>query len=246
MKSKHLEGLTIQLPESGLDNGAVAKFTAKNSDYEVFVAPTPSAENKRKRDDETNPSVKEPTVGQEMFSLVPLIPNHKKNDALYQSRALSKHLFIQRSVPSNVLSHLPSATSSLIASQPSPVPGAILSAEELLDPKIVQSKKIRRVQPAGLKFRVKMGGMGYEGGNGNFDARKEAVPELTVEEATADEGMDVDKVVIPKAEEVKKEKKEKMEKKEKKSQEGGVVRLCGKYQQCTFFFRNSGSIMDSV
>lgn len=89
MKSKHLEGLTIQLPASGLESGSVAKFTAKNSDYEVFVAPTPSAERKRKRDDEGDPGEKEPTIGQEMFSLVPLIPNRKKNDALYQCALIS-------------------------------------------------------------------------------------------------------------------------------------------------------------
>lgn len=71
-----------------------------------------------------------------------------------------------------MLSRLPSATSSLIASQPSSVPGAILTAEELLDPiknqKDKNNKLVQRVQPAGLKYRIKVAGQGAVGGRGEF------------------------------------------------------------------------------
>lgn len=125
-------------------------------------------------------------------------------------RPLTRHLLITRAVPTTVLSHLPSATSSLIASQPSPVPGAILSAAELLDPTIVQAKKITRAQPAGLKFRLALGGQGAVGGQGNFHStppppRPEFIEAVTPEE---DVEMQVVEDVPASPKKVKKEKRE--------------------------------------
>lgn len=154
------------------------------------------------------------------------------NDSRTAPRPILHHLTIQRSLPSSILSHLPSATSSLIASQPSPVPGAILSATELLDPKAISAKRVVRAQPEGLKFRIALGGAGAVGGKGEFDNKPvaeeeedvemeeagmampflvggEEVKEEEGEEEQIEEEVGVEKVDI-------KEKKEKKVKKEKK------------------------------
>jgi hypothetical protein len=89
-----------------------------------------------------------------------------------------------RSVPATILSHLPSASSSLIASQPAPVPGAVLSVAELRSGSGQEKKKVRQ-QPPGLRFRIDLGGMKAKGGQGLYDNKPEpvVVPEPVVMES---------------------------------------------------------------
>ncbi|KAL8278460.1 hypothetical protein RQP46_009150 [Phenoliferia psychrophenolica] len=223
IKPKHLDGVTIQLPADYVHNSVapLAHFKAKKVEYDIYLADAgagTSAAGKRLRDEDQDDDAK-PAVGvkggEEMRALVPLLPKHAAGDKLFQApRPLTRHLLITRSVPAGVLSHLPSSTSSLIASQPSPVPGAILSAEELLDPTVAQAKKIVRAQPAALKFRIALGGQGAVGGRGDFQnvpVVKEA-EELAAEvKMVVDGGEDVEAPATPVASSPKKAKKEKRE-----------------------------------
>ncbi|GAA5931331.1 uncharacterized protein JCM15063_001436 [Sporobolomyces koalae] len=159
LKAKHLDKLTIQLPSSAESTSAtpVATFTASKSDYHAYLSPA----NKRKHG---QPS--------ELDNVLPLLPKKSAQNKLFQApRPISQTLTIRRALPS-ALASLPSAASfshsTLIASQPSPVPGAILSAPELLDPVAIASKKTTRSQPAGLKFRLELSGMGQQGGQGQY------------------------------------------------------------------------------
>ena len=94
-------------------------------------------------------------------------------------RPISRTLTIRRALPA-ALANIPSAASfthsTLIASQPSPVPGAILSAPELLDPVAIAQKKTTRSQPSGLKFRLQLGGMKEKGGEGKYNNAVELGP----------------------------------------------------------------------
>lgn len=132
-------------------------------------------------------------------------------------RALSRHLLITRSLPASVLSHLPSATSSLIASQPSPVPGAILSAAELLDPAAAQAKKVARVQPAGLRFRLALPGQGAVGGRGEFHSTPPPPRPEYVEPVTPAEDVEMLPPAVEAADEPASPKKVKREKREGES-----------------------------
>lgn len=84
MKSKYLEGITIQLPGSASTNGSLGSFTAKKNDFEIFMADNASttSSKKRARDEEEH---LESRGGQEMHSLIALVPNHSRQDKLFQS-----------------------------------------------------------------------------------------------------------------------------------------------------------------
>ncbi|ORY56428.1 hypothetical protein BCR35DRAFT_355612 [Leucosporidium creatinivorum] len=221
VKPSALDGLVINLPtdKKKVAKGPLATFTPKKSstEYEVHFADEEAPEDavagqKRKRQEGGH-------GGEEMRSLVPLLPQKSKGDKLFAApQPLTHHLVITRALPPSITSLRPSSTlsSTLIASQPSPVPGAILSATELLQPEVVAAKKLKREQPEGLKMRILLPGMRAVGGQGQFDNPPEAVIPARLEreeEGEPEVKMDVDEEET----EVKSPKKEKKAKKEKKS-----------------------------
>ncbi|GAA5835097.1 hypothetical protein JCM3766R1_006867 [Sporobolomyces carnicolor] len=240
LKSKHLDKMVIQLPPSSVPTPLqpVASFTASKSEYHAYLS-TPSTSTKRKADqaaaDEEQDEVLEKS---EMESMLPLLPKKSAGNKLFQApRPISKTLTIRRALPT-ALASLPSAASfshsTLIASQPSPVPGAILSAEELLDAKAIAAKKTTRSQPSGLKFRLELGGMKAKGGEGKYNNGIVLGPRevVTRVEASNDDDGEPDEemndaaagAVEESAEERKRRKEEKKAKKEKKrkdKEEGG-------------------------
>ncbi|GAA5957937.1 hypothetical protein JCM21900_005561 [Sporobolomyces salmonicolor] len=174
LKAKHLDKVTIQLP-SGIPTPLqpVAAFSASKSDYNAFLSTGAAAKasNKRRRDDAEDVAGEGAQGGNEMQSLVPLVPRRSQGNKLYQApRAISRTLLITRALPPTIasLASQPASHSSLIASQPSPVPGALLTAAELTDPAAIALKKTARVQPEGLKFRLNLPGMGAKGGEGKW------------------------------------------------------------------------------
>lgn len=84
MKSKYLEGITIQLPNSASTNGSLGSFTAKKNDFEIFMADASTTSSKKRARDEEEPT--ESKGGQEMHSLIALVPNHSRQDKLFQSQ----------------------------------------------------------------------------------------------------------------------------------------------------------------
>lgn len=144
-------------------------------------------------------------------------------------RPITRSLIVTRSLPTSILSHLPSATASLIDSQPSPVPGAILSHDELLKPEVIKAKKIVRPQPDGIKFRIALAGMGAVGGRGTFHnegvvvealqpqvlPREDEVDGVAPMEGVEGDVMQPDAAVVVKKEK-KKSKKDPSERKSKK------------------------------
>lgn len=224
--------------------GPLATFTPKKSstEYEVHFADEEAPEGavagqKRKRQEGGH-------GGEEMRSLVPLLPQKSKGDKLFAGRSsislrspvpfavadfepsptaphdLTHHLVLTRSLPPSITSLRPSSTqpSTLITSQPSPVPGGILSSTELLQPEVVAAKRLKREQPEGLKMRILLPGMRAVGGKGQFDNAPEAAVPARLEQVEAEEAefkMDVDEKE-PEVKSLKKEKKAKKEKKSKK------------------------------
>ncbi|BGP22918.1 proteophosphoglycan ppg4 [Rhodotorula toruloides] len=179
LKAKHLEGAEITLPEGALADPVqpVACFSHKKSEYEVRLANGSSGKRRRNDDGEGVAATSE------LHSLVPLLARKSHGNKLYQApRPISRTLTITRALPSSVkstaasLSELNDGHSTLIISQPSSVPGAILTADELLDPSKAKKRKeqIRgdgeRDQPDELiKFRAEgclPGTSGREGGKG--------------------------------------------------------------------------------
>lgn len=179
IKASALDGVTLNLPaQDTRASGPIATFQPKKSSaqYDVYLAPSTdeAASHKRKRHDKADDDSTTSSAfvgGEEMHSLVPLLPCKSRGDKLYPStQPLARALVITRHLPSSLSAHKPSSLrpSSLIASQPSPVPGAVLSSKELLDPTAIEAKKISRDQPAGLKMRINLGGMARQGGLGAF------------------------------------------------------------------------------
>ncbi|SGY41184.1 BQ5605_C003g02480 [Microbotryum silenes-dioicae] len=177
LKPSALDGQTLQLP-SGSDatsddfvsDEPLARFTKHSVPYSVHQVPSSSSA----------PS----SVGSEMQHFVPIVPRGSKNGKLYQAPLpVSRQLYITRSTEPT---HLPSLThphseassqaSSLIASQPSPVPGALLTSSQLLQPPTsdeiqrLLSRK-QRIVPEGieLKYRpILSGTRGIVGGKGTY------------------------------------------------------------------------------
>ncbi|BGO97807.1 Proteophosphoglycan ppg4 [Rhodotorula toruloides ATCC 204091] len=181
LKAKHLEGVEITLPEGSLVDPVqpVAHFSHKKSEYEVRLSGASSGKRRRDEDGEGVAATSE------LQSLVPLLPRKSHGNKLYQApRPISRTLTITRALPSSVkssaasLSELNDGHSTLIISQPSSVPGAILTADELLDPSKAKKRKeqIRgdgeRDQPDELiKYRAEgclPGTSGREGGKGRY------------------------------------------------------------------------------
>lgn len=104
-----------------------------------------------------------------------LLTSNEPDPSLTAPRPITHSLLITQVLPANVLDHLPSASSSLIDSQPSPVPGAVLSVAELLE-KNGSAKKPRREQPAGLKFRLAVAGaQGFNNGKRDVEMGSDEV-----------------------------------------------------------------------
>ncbi|GAA6057660.1 hypothetical protein JCM3770_000285 [Rhodotorula araucariae] len=244
LKLKHLDGVTLTLPPSDLaaPQQPVAHFTAKKAEYDAYlsVGGSSTAAGKRKRDgDDDADDRMAPTTGAgELAAAVPLIPRKSQGNKLFAApRPIVHTLTIQRALPPAVLANpttahlLKTSHSTLIASQPSPVPGAILTADELLlAPREIADRKeaVRgakgRDQPDELlRFRLgNFGGMGAEGGKGLYHNPVSAVPlregtappEAAREDAEmADAEPAVDDAAAV-AKKVKKEKKDKRRKSE--------------------------------
>ncbi|GAA5875402.1 hypothetical protein JCM16303_000612 [Sporobolomyces ruberrimus] len=235
LKSKHLDKMVIQLPPSSIQTPLqpVATFTASKSEYNAYLStPSPSSTGGKGKHSEEDG---EATEVNELDNMLPLLPKKSAGNKLFQApRPISKTLSIRRALPS-ALANLPSAASfshsTLIASQPSPVPGAILSAPELLDPVAIAQKKTTRAQPSGLKFRLDLGGMKATGGKGQFNngvvlGPREVVRRVDEEGVAFGEGGGEDEAmndgeggVVEDEEEKAKRKEEKRAKKEKKRKE---------------------------
>ncbi|BGP13913.1 hypothetical protein JCM10213_002556 [Rhodosporidiobolus nylandii] len=246
VKPKHLDGLTLTLPDAAntASRKAVGHFTAKKADYDVFLTGG-EASNKRKRDGEAA-EVDDLPGAKELQSLVPLVPRKTRENKLFQApRPIARTLLINRALPPSVLASTSALQtfnnghSTLIASQPSPVPGAILSAEELLDTSKGAAKKAEvlgtkgRAQPSELlKFRLDLAGNKGEGGQGHYHnpppprAEQPFVSAAAVAEGeAAGEDVEMGEAQPEEAElEVKKEKKSKKDKeakKERRKSKGG-------------------------
>lgn len=269
LKAKHLEGVEITLPEGGLADPVqpVAHFSHKKSEYEVRLSGGPGGKRKRDEDDDGVAATSE------LQSLVPLLPRKAHGNKLYQGefhaetkvsvllahcrtcsapRPISRTLTITRALPTSVkssaavLSELNDGHSTLIISQPSPVPGAILTADELLDTSKAKKRKeqIRgdgeRDQPGELiKYRAEgclPGTSGREGGKGRYQNPVELPPryqppaglvvmgDVEMADAGAGEADEGEAPVAssPEKERKKREKAEKKARKEaKRSKEGG-------------------------
>ncbi|GAA6006367.1 hypothetical protein JCM11491_004929 [Sporobolomyces phaffii] len=235
LKSKHLDKMVIQLPPAAIETPLqpVATFTASKSDYNAYLStPSTSAGDKRKAQD-AEIDAEGDAEKSEMDNMLALLPKKSAGNKLFQApRPIAKTLTIRRALPA-ALANLPSAASfshsTLIASQPSPVPGAILSAPELLDPVAIAHKKTTRSQPAGLKFRLELGGMKAVGGQGKYDngvvlGPREVVQRVEVDEEERDAGEDeamndVENGAGETEEDKKRRKEEKKAKKDKKRKE---------------------------
>ncbi|GAA5900325.1 uncharacterized protein JCM6883_002809 [Sporobolomyces salmoneus] len=246
LKAKHLDKMVIQLPDASIQTPLqpVATFTASKSEYNAYLS-TPStsasAGNKRKAESTEQDQEEEDKEVEksEMDNMLPLLPKKSAGNKLFQApRPISKTLTIRRALPV-ALANLPSAASfthsTLIASQPSPVPGAILSADELLDAKAIAAKKTQRSQPSGLKFRLELGGMKAKGGEGKFDNGVVLEPREVirrVEEPAREQDQEMNDIAGSEGavavedddeekQRQKEEKKAKKEKKRKEKEEGG-------------------------
>ncbi|BGP46142.1 hypothetical protein JCM10450v2_001982 [Rhodotorula kratochvilovae] len=244
LKPKHLDGLTLTLPPSDLPTPQqpIAHFTAKKAEYDAYFSGG-AASNKRKRDGADADEGAAPPGAGELAAAVPLVPRKSQGNKLFAApRPIARTLTIQRALPAAVLANpttahlLKTSHSTLIASQPSPVPGAILDADALLLPpraiaerkEAVRGAKARDQPEELLRFRLgNFGGMGAEGGKGLYHNPMSAVPlrEGTAPPAAEAEGEDAEMAdaEAPAGEEeqvaVKKVKKEKKEKRRKS--EGG-------------------------
>ncbi|GAA5888152.1 hypothetical protein JCM6882_000299 [Rhodosporidiobolus microsporus] len=253
MKAKHLDGLTITLPDKEVTNPrqAVGHIKSKKGgDFDVFLAPGASSGKRRRAgDDDAEELV---SGAAELQGLVPLVPRKSQGNKLYQApRPIAHTLVINRALPPSVLASTSAASSfnnghsTLISSQPSPVPGAILSAAELTDASAAKKRKEQvlgktgRSQPSELlKFRLDLPGMKAVGGRGEFNnpPTAEEMEAMSQRQALA-EAVEVSVVVAEDVEmgeapggevvedaaqaEEKKEKKRSKDKGEKKRKEKG-------------------------
>jgi hypothetical protein len=213
VKTKHLDGLTLTLPEGDLADPVqpVGTFTAKKAEYNVYLASASSAatSSKRRRDEQEEDEAAASGQGPagELQTLVPLLPRKSQGNKLFQGerktslstlrtsateltrslrlaapRPVARTLTITRALPPSIVAstsallHHNDGHSTLIQSQPSPVPGAILTADELLDADLAAKRKrqvrgdAQRDQPTELlKFRMgAVAGLGAQGGKGKY------------------------------------------------------------------------------
>ncbi|GAA5965271.1 hypothetical protein JCM8115_002231 [Rhodotorula mucilaginosa] len=189
VKTKHLDGLTLTLPEGDLADPVqpVGTFTAKKAEYNVYLASASSAatSSKRRRDEQEEDEAAASGQGPagELQTLVPLLPRKSQGNKLFQApRPVARTLTITRALPPSIVAstsallHHNDGHSTLIQSQPSPVPGAILTADELLDADLAAKRKrqvrgdAQRDQPTELlKFRMgAVAGLGAQGGKGKY------------------------------------------------------------------------------
>ncbi|GAA5874295.1 hypothetical protein JCM3774_000933 [Rhodotorula dairenensis] len=253
VKPKHLDGLTLTLPEGDLADPVqpVGTFTAKKAEYNVYLGSVPvsadTASSSKRRRDEPAAGDDEVASGQgaagELQTLVPLLPRKSQGNKLFQApRPVARTLTITRALPASVVASTSALLthndghSTLIQSQPSPVPGAILTAEELLDADLSAKRKrqvrgdAQRDQPAELlKFRMgAVAGLGAQGGKGQYHNpvepivivdREQLLGELAGEEAVAG---DVEMEAAATEDDEAARKREKKEKKRAKAKEEGV------------------------
>ncbi|KPV75998.1 uncharacterized protein RHOBADRAFT_53000 [Rhodotorula graminis WP1] len=186
LKTKHLDGLTLTLPppELGTPSQPVGHLSAKKAEYDAFLT-VPTSSTKRKRG-EAAPEEAEGAGARagELAAAVPLVPRKSHGNKLFQApRPIARTLTLQRALPAGVVTNpttahlLKTSHSSLIASQPSPVPGSILDADALLlapaeiaaRKEAVRGKGARDQPDELLVFRLgNFGGMGPEGGKGRY------------------------------------------------------------------------------
>ena len=87
IKSKHLEGLTIQLPANSTTNSpnVLTTFSAKRTSYDICLADTDDVTKagKRKRDAGDDGAEHVRVGGQEMKALVPMLPKRSSGDRLF-------------------------------------------------------------------------------------------------------------------------------------------------------------------
>ncbi|GAA5833230.1 hypothetical protein JCM11251_005180 [Rhodosporidiobolus azoricus] len=183
MKAKHLDGLTITMPDKEVTNPRqpVGHIKSKKAgDFDVYLAPGASSSKRKRSGNDEEELV---SGAAELQGLVPLVPRKSQGNKLYQApRPIAHTLVINRALPSSVVASASAASafnnghSTLISSQPSPVPGAILSATELTDASAAKKKKDAvlgtngRTQPEELlKFRLHLPGMKAVGGRGEYN-----------------------------------------------------------------------------
>jgi hypothetical protein len=124
-------------------------------------------------------------------------------------RPIARHVIITRSLPDSVLSYRPSATSSLIA-QPA------TKKQKKVE---VIAQKSGRVQPAGLKFRLCLAGMGV--GSGTINPLNRVAPvivEKDVEMMDDEVKVEVEVKEEESEEKVREKKQKRKEKKESKKE----------------------------
>ncbi|KAK4053704.1 hypothetical protein OIV83_001360 [Microbotryomycetes sp. JL201] len=224
VKVSTLDGLVLKVPDSSSSAEPLITFKPGKSstEYDVLLADRTASKSlgKRKREDTAGATDDNAATaingGSEMQSFVALLPKHSA-----APRAIVKSLVVTRHLPINIASKR--ASSSLIASQPSPVPGAILTADELLLPNVVAEKRIVREQPAGLKMRASMPGLSSKANVSNLQEtttmdvdERPLSPKKHKREEKVDAEADADS---KKQKKDKKDKKEKKDKKDKKRKE---------------------------
>lgn len=93
VKTKHLDGLTLNLPEGDLADPVqpVGTFTAKKAEYNVYLGSVPSADttlsSKRRRDElpeGDGEAASGPGAAGELQTLVPLLPRKSQGNKLFQ------------------------------------------------------------------------------------------------------------------------------------------------------------------
>ncbi|GAA5977987.1 hypothetical protein JCM10908_004187 [Rhodotorula pacifica] len=259
VKAKHLDGITLTLPEGDLADPVqpVGTFTSKKAEYNVYLASAQSssdaaANGKRRRDDADEEEAAGSGQGPagELQTLVPLLPRKSQGNKLFQApRPVTRTLTITRALPAFIVASTSALLnhndghSTLIQSQPSPVPGAILTAEELLDADLSAKRKrqvrgdAQRDQPSELlKFRMgAIAGLGAQGGKGKYHNPVEPIVIVEREQlfgdlaATAEGDIEMaegqDGAVPAGAEEYEEaaRKREKKEKKRAKAKEEGAA-----------------------
>ncbi|GAA5835456.1 hypothetical protein JCM9279_004545 [Rhodotorula babjevae] len=254
LKTKHLDGLTLTLPppELGTPAQPIGHLSTKKAQYDAFLT-VPSASTKRKRGEAAPEEAEGAGQGAgELAAAVPLVPRKSHGNKLFQApRPIARTLTLQRALPSGVLTNpttahlLKTSHSSLIASQPSPVPGSILDADALLlapaeiaiRKEAVRGKGARDQPDVLLRFRLgNFGGMGPEGGKGRYHNPMARVVRSEQEEDDDDDeavrageevaGEDVEMADADAAaadEDQKKVKKERKDKKERRKSEAAAV-----------------------
>ena len=103
VKTKHLDGLTLTLPEGDLADPVqpVGTFTAKKAEYNVYLASASSAatSSKRRRDEQEEDEAAASGQGPagELQTLVPLLPRKSQGNKLFQGERKISYPTLPRS-----------------------------------------------------------------------------------------------------------------------------------------------------